>query len=448
MASPFAPGIMFSVGDIINGYEVIKALDPGSLAFTGIAKTKKGRKVFLKKYRMPTFLLDWYENYINYQDKLKKKIESHPSAKILCYEMIEFFEMRDPSGSKSKRAYYQTFEFIENGMDLKKVISSLRSGLSEYDWHQLVMFARMMVSGVDNLHQAGVIHADLKPENLFLVYDSELAIKYKLRIIDLDNSLIDGEKAPWHEYKINNKEGYVGSPNYYSYEHLNGKVPTKKSDVFTLGIILGELLGSEHPALGKDYDEVASGKKGKFNPIKLKKNIENVETKLLEKLINSCLELDPEKRPSAEQLKQGLNGKFCSKDLLLNKDEEFGKTESVAPKKVESDSRRLVRKILTLKCDSGKIFPVKAPFVYGRSHFKEFGPDFDKFFSEKQVVFELDKSGDWLISHHPEAINQTKLNSSALVNPMTLVDGMKISLGETERCRLIVVLNDLTGALK
>lgn len=446
MASPYAPGIMFSVGDNIKGYEVIQDLDPGSLAFTGIAKTKKGRKVFLKKYKTPTYLLDWYDGYIRYQDKLKNKIESSHNAKALCYEMIEFFEMRDPT-SKSKRAYYQVFEFIEKGMDLKKVISSLRSKSPDYDWHQRVMFAKMMVSGVNNLHEAGVIHADLKPENLFLVPDPELAIKYKLRVIDLDNSLIDGEKAPWHEYKKINNEGYVGSPYYYSPEHLNGKVPTKKSDVFTLGVILSELLGSGHPALGKDYDEVASGKKGSFHHVKIEKVIDSVDSVLLEKLINSCLEIQPDKRPTADKLKQVLIGELDSREIPLKKIVDIKTVEPSIPiklksesEKANSDSQKVPKKKLALKSESGKIFNVKAPFVYGISHFREFGSDFQKFFSEKQFILTLDDSGNWLISHHPDAINQTNLNNSILTKESALINGMKISLGKTGKCILVVEL--------
>jgi serine/threonine protein kinase len=100
-----------------------------------------------------------------------------------------------------------------------------------------------MLAGINAIHRAGVIHTDLKPENFYLLPDPAMAVKYKLRVIDMDFSLLEGKQAPWHGH-----EGYVGTPGYLSPEHLAGKVPVKASDVFTLGLILGQVLGGGHPA--------------------------------------------------------------------------------------------------------------------------------------------------------------------------------------------------------
>ena len=427
MGSPYSPGVRYAAGDKIKNYEIIKAFDPGSMTYTGIAKMPTGRKVFLKKYTNPTALVTWYENYILYQAKLKAKIENHAVAKALCYEMIDFFELRNPNGSKLQRAYYQIFEFVENGMDLKKVITSLRSNPNEYNWEQRVIFAKVMMGGIRAIHDAGIIHTDLKPENLFLVPDDSIAAKFKLRIIDLDNSLIDGEKAPWHDERMANKETYVGTPNYMSPEHLTAKVPTKKSDVFTCAIILNELLGKEHPAQGKNYDEIASGKKGSFNKIPIEKEIAGVSNKgQLEDLIFSCLDMNQARRPTAQDLMDGLNGKFKTTP----------KPES------KPESKPISKKHIEFVSSDGKKFIAKAAFIYGRSHLKDLGPDFERFISEKQFKLTKDESGNWSIEHCDEAKNITNINNEPLLKPRSLVTGMSFSIGKTGKCGMTITLID------
>jgi len=316
--SASSSGFILSTKDLINGYEIIKPFSPGGSTFTAIAISKKtNRKVFFKKYKNPTGFVKWYKSYVDYQKKLKETIENHIIAKNLVYEMIEFFEVVDPSNSKI-RAYYQVFEFVENGFDLKKVISSIQSGENKFDWEQRLLFAKVMMGGINAIHDAGIIHTDLKPENLYLVPDSSIAAKYKLRIIDLDNSLIEGEQAPWHDERVSDKESYMGTDYYYSPEHLKLKVPNKKSDVFTCGMILSELLGGKHPCQSGDYNKIAVGKigSGSFEKIPIENDIPNVNKVDLENLIYSCFNIDDSKRPTAKELQKALAGNSTSTPLI------------------------------------------------------------------------------------------------------------------------------------
>ena len=85
----FSPGFNLSVGDLINGYEVLKPFSPGSVTFTAIAKQlKNNRKVFFKKYTNPTGFVPWYHEYVDYQKRLKDKIQASPVAKNLVYEIV------------------------------------------------------------------------------------------------------------------------------------------------------------------------------------------------------------------------------------------------------------------------------------------------------------------------------------------------------------------------
>ena len=115
--------------------------------------------------------------------------------------------MSKPGGTVPLRAFYQVFEWVEGGKDLSKVLEEIKTNAASYDWNQRVIFARVMLAGIKAIHKAGVIHTDIKPENFYLLPEPGMAAKYKLRVIDMDFSLLDGKQAPWHGH-----EGYVGTP--------------------------------------------------------------------------------------------------------------------------------------------------------------------------------------------------------------------------------------------
>lgn len=301
--SEFSSGYAFTEGDSVRDYRIVRAFDPGRFAFAGMAQSAAGRRVFFKKYRRPGGASPWYDKFVAYQNELKTRIQADAAARSMCYEFIEFFEM---SKGAPLRAFYQVFEWVEGGTDLRGVLQQLQKASDAFDWKQRVIFAKVMLAGVNALHRAGVIHTDLKPENFYLIPDNSITAKYKLRVIDLDFSILDGKKPPWHGV-----EGYVGTPGYMSPEHI----PEKASDVFTCGLMLGELLGGGHPSADnfESYDERI--KKGDLRRIALEQPIsEAADTSFLEGVINAALRPEPARRPTAEQLLSALNGRLAEFD--------------------------------------------------------------------------------------------------------------------------------------
>jgi hypothetical protein len=442
MGSECSPGVRLADGDRIKGYQVLKAFDPGSMTFTAKAKSAAGRTVFLKKYRRPTALMRWYQPYIDYQQQLKQTIEANPVARNLCYELIEFFELNDPS-SRLTRAYYQVVEWVDGGSDLKKVIQLIRSGSKDYSWNQRVIFARVLMAGVRALHEAGVIHTDLKPDNFFLIPDESILAKFKLRVIDLDNSLIEGRQAPWHGQP---GEGYVGTPMYFSPEHVTGKVPLKASDVFTCGLILGELLGSGHPAAGKEnYDDLIQGKAGGLKRIALEGAVaEAPDTGFLEYVLNSCLEPDPTRRPTAEQVLRALNGRL---EAFQGRSPSAGgtapaasPTATPAAKPAPSTPAHATAKgeLELSSPDGAHRLPVRLPAVFGKPQFESWGPEYGRFLSVRQFKLSKGSDGAWTLEHHPEGTNSTNAAGAPVTGAIPVTDGMVITLGKTGKCPIHV----------
>ena len=467
MATEYSSGVKFKEAERIKGYEILKAFDPGGFAFAGKAKAPSGRTVFFKKYKRPGGSSPWLGGFITYQTELKRRIQSDAAAKSLCYEFIEFFEMKKEGVAVPLRAFYQVFEWVEGGDDLRKALDKLKTNPSAYDWNQRVIFARVMVAGINAIHRAGVIHTDLKPDNFYLLPEPSIAAKYKLRVIDMDFSLLDGKQAPWHGH-----EGYVGTPGYMSPEHIPGKIPLKASDVFTLGLIIGELIGTGHPAAPSmdTYDEQV--KNGRLKPVSIQKPIEGVgDLEFLNYVVNSSFRPEPSKRPTAEQVLMALNGRLAEFDGKRPKSTStvipssgphpvagpsvtpVPKRPSVAP--TVSPVTPAVSPLPPVRpvAPSPTVAPVTAtsagveivgpagqkmraniPTKFGRNILKTWGPDYEKFMFPEQFHLFKDASGKWMIEHCTGATNATNANGNPITAPIPVEAGMIITLGKTGKC--------------
>ena len=430
MSSECSSGVAFAEGNRIKGYRIEKAFAPGSMSFVGKAVAPNGRTVFFKKYRTPGSATPWLDGFIRYQQDLKALIEAHPAAKSLCYEFIEFFDLRKDGEIMPLRAFYQVFEWVDGGMDMRKVLDELRSNPRAYDWKQRVIFARVMVAGVNAIHQAGVIHTDLKPENLYLMPDPAIAAKYKLRVIDFDASLIEGRQAPWHGHK-----GYFGTPGYMSPEHLGGpdSVPNKASDVFTCALILGELIGNGHPcgSAMDEYDERV--KTGALGRVAIADQVEGCpDLDFLNHVINSCLSTDHRARPTAGELLLALNGRLP----------EFRGRRPVGdplppsrptPERPPPPPNPVSTGLLELMGPAGQRLPVNIETRIGKAVLKPWGEDYGKFLSEAQ--FRFFKNGtSWMVEHCQGATNQSNADGQPLTAPLPVRSGMVLTVGRTKKC--------------
>jgi hypothetical protein len=422
VAGEYASGIRFKEGDEIRGYRILAVFDPGNFAFSGKARAPNGKPVFLKKYCSPGGAVEWYPDFVAYQTELKRRIQADAAARGLCYEFIEFFEVKKTASDKKLRAFYQVFEWIEGGTDLRGALNAIGADASAYDWSQRVVFARVMMAGIKAIHQSGIIHTDLKPENLFLLPDKALAVKYKLRVIDLDFAVLDGVPAPWCR---DNGKGFVGTPGYQSPEHLAGQVPQRASDVFTCGLILGELLGGVHPSADDmdAYDERAQT--GRLRPVSVKKDIDGVPSlDFLNWVINGALRPDPRKRPTADEMLKALSGQIAEWD---------GKRPEVLPPPPATGALEIVG-------SGGRALTINIGAKMGKAHFKAWGPDFERFMAPEQFRLFREGRGKWMIEHCSSATNATTANGVTLSKALPVVTGMVVALGKTGKCPVTLKL--------
>lgn len=136
--------------------------------------------------------------------------------------------------------HYLVMEYVD-GMDLKKYLK-LNYPLSLLE---VIDMMQHIVHAVDYAHKRGIIHRDLKPQNILISRDGQLKIT--------DFGIAKG----LNEVSMTQTNTLVGSIHYLSPEQTRGKVATKQSDIYALGIVFYELIMGNVPFIGDSPVSIA-----------------------------------------------------------------------------------------------------------------------------------------------------------------------------------------------
>jgi eukaryotic-like serine/threonine-protein kinase len=136
---------------------------------------------------------------------------------------------------------FMVMEFVE-GSDLKKVIRSHGTLSVEKSLH----YAIGMCAGLGFAHRSRIVHADVKPQNVLVNKSDEV----KITDFGIAQALSDTQPAE--------RASVVwGSPHYFAPEQAQGEKPSAASDVYSIGIVLFEMLTGRLPYTGANQQELA-----------------------------------------------------------------------------------------------------------------------------------------------------------------------------------------------
>lgn len=430
------------VGDIIHGYRITKVFGPGMMAISYGAQARTGEKVFVKQYKSPAPTVVWYKSFVAYQHELSSRVRNSKAAHF-AVRQLDAFEER-----WGGLCYFQAYEFVENGADLQQMLDAEREkhrltkgapARNPAVWSRHVTWAKVLMAAVAALHESGVIHADLKPANAYLIDDPTIGSGYQLKLIDMDFSLLGDQRAPWHGF-----QGYVGSDNYRSPEHmLRGSRPGLASDVFTCGLMLYELLSGAHPYWSDDQSEYAKSVASyAVKPPALiglmPSPASNAEVSAM---LYRCLSPEAKSRPSAEELRAVLSGRGAK----------TGMTKPVALKAAPADPTSsgprketlnragqpnapgdpIVTEGVQLDGPDGRSLNIRVRTELGKALVRRFGPD-GEFWDDRQCV--LERSGrQWLLIPIQGTTNETLVNGETLAEPRALRHGDQIAVGRASK---------------
>jgi serine/threonine-protein kinase len=182
-------------------------------------------------------------------------------------------------------------EYLE-GQTLSELLRSVRP-LPEPD---AVKIASRICEALDYMHQRGVVHRDLKPQNIMLCNDGTI------RIMDFGIARAQGARR----LTFVGFTPAMGTPDYMAPEQVRGSRGDQKTDIYSLGAILYEMTSGE-PPFGGDSAYVIMNARVTGDPAAPRK-LNPKLTPVLEEVILHAMERDPKRRyQSAGEMKRELD---------------------------------------------------------------------------------------------------------------------------------------------
>ena len=213
--------------------------------------------------------------------------ESRAAAALNHPNILSIFDIGEGGSGKDHAAPYVVSELLE-GETLR---DRLRNGALAQ--RKALDYARQIASGLAAAHEKGIVHRDLKPENIFITNDGRAKILdfglAKFTRPEIDNS---GD-APTQQ--IATDAGTVmGTAGYMSPEQVHGKPTDARSDIFSFGAILYEMLSGKRAFHGESAVDTMSAIL-KSDPPDLSETNRSVSP-ALERIVRHCLEKNPPER--------------------------------------------------------------------------------------------------------------------------------------------------------
>jgi eukaryotic-like serine/threonine-protein kinase len=427
------------VGDVIRGYRVTKVFGPGAMAISYAAESGSGTRIFLKQYKSPAPTVVWYPAFVDYQQELAARVRNGKAASY-AVRLVDAFE--ELWGG---RTYFQAYEFVEHGGDLQQMLDEerdthARTGVTPLRdpavWARHVTWAKVFMAGIAALHESKIVHADLKPPNVYLIRDPSIGSGYQLKLIDMDFSVLADRRAPWHGY-----QGYIGSDNYRSPEHLTrGATPGTASDVFTCGLILHELLTGAHPYWREDQAEYAQlVRTYAAKPPALAGVMPAPATNAeVSGALYRCLSPNAADRPTAAELRAVLSGRSARSAAAATTAPAAATpvpakatTAAAAAKPAAAGAARgapLVGDRVRIVGDAGRTIQLGVRTELGKQLARQFGSDAE-FWDARPCVIERRPDRQWQIAPVTGTANETLLNGEVLTTPQSLREGDVIAVG-------------------
>jgi serine/threonine-protein kinase len=218
------------IGDVIaERYEVLELVGTG-----GMSSVYKAHDQLLERNVALKVLHPYYGDDAEYVERFRR--EARAVAQLSHPNIVTVIDRGEAGGHQ-----FIVFELID-GENLKELVT--RTG--PLPVRRAVELAVAVADGLAFAHEHGLVHRDVKPQNVLLNGDGEA----KVTDFGIARSL-DVERG------VTQTGTVLGTSNYLSPEQASGKQVTPATDVYSLGVVLYELLTAEVPFPGENFVAVA-----------------------------------------------------------------------------------------------------------------------------------------------------------------------------------------------
>lgn len=207
------------IGTLLSGrYEILELVGTG-----GMANVYKAKCTYLNRYVAIKVLKDEFKDD---EEFLKRfNIESQAAAGLSHSNIVSVYDIGNEND-----IHYIVMEYVE-GVTLKEYLSEHGALPCE----KVIDFSIQIVSALHHAHRKGIVHRDIKPQNIIVTKDEVL------KVTDF------GIARAVSTYTMKVEDGAMGTVHYCSPEQARGGYTDEKSDIYSLGVVMYEMLTGKLP---------------------------------------------------------------------------------------------------------------------------------------------------------------------------------------------------------
>ena len=324
-----------------NRYQIIKKIGDGGMAFVYQAKDKLLNRIVAVKVLRPEFVddKDFLANF---------KREAEAVANITHPNIVNVYDV----GQEGK-VHYIVMEYVD-GQNLKEIIKN-EGVLDEYT---ALDITKQIAQALSAAHKKGVIHRDIKPHNILISNEDR-----QVKVADF------GIAKAVSNSTITNIGSIIGSVHYFSPEQAKGQPVANNADLYSLGIVLYEMLIGRVPFRGDSPISIALqhiNEEIEFTQEEKTKIPHSIRT-----LISKMTEKSPEDRyQSAEEVIEDID--YIEKNIDLDFIKEYDN-------------------YVTQKIDQDKLLAKSKRYNTNRNYYEEDLEDYSDEYEDEEDYYEEQK---------------------------------------------------------
>lgn len=252
-------------------YELLENVGSG-----GMAEVYKAHDILLDRIVAVKLLHPQLANDDEFLNKFHS--EAKGAGKLNHANIVNIYDVGEDAG-----CHFIVMEYVD-GVTLKSYIQ--KSGKLTVD--DVLLIARDIASALEAAHRNGLIHCDIKPHNILIMRDGHV------KVADFGIARAVSSSTMTYGGDV------VGSVHYFSPEQAKGTSITPKSDVYSLGVCMYEMLTGKLPFQGETSVSIAL-KHLQEEPVPLRQLNSNIPP-VMEAIVNKAMAKDPNSRPSSTEL--------------------------------------------------------------------------------------------------------------------------------------------------
>lgn len=299
------------IGKVLSGrYEIIEKIGEGGMAVVFKARCRLLKRNVAVKILKPEFTKD---------DKLIESFrrESQSAASLSHPNIVNVYDV----GLEGRNIHYIVMEYIE-GQTLSELIKHEKMVSAEKTVH----ISKQIASALNHAHKNHIIHRDIKPHNILITKEGRVKVTdFGIAKAVTSSTIVSGDSV-------------MGSVHYFSPEQARGGYVDEKSDIYSLGIVIYEMITGKVPFEGDSAVSVAM--KHISEEMKLPSKINTKIPKSLEAIVMKATQKIQIKRyHSTVEIMQDLEKVFAANYQVVYKDSADSKATRVMPVMTDSGEK-------------------------------------------------------------------------------------------------------------